>query len=85
MIKSRFSGVGMDNSDQFEPLKMSFMIKQIIKNIDWESHGDAEKARSYFVGHERVVMVEGINLKLALTDEGFTNIINKKPVEPHEA
>jgi hypothetical protein len=32
-----------------------------------------------------VVMVEGINLKLALTDEGFTNIINKKPVEPHEA
>jgi len=27
MAKSRFVGVGMDNSDQFEPLKMSFMIK----------------------------------------------------------
>lgn len=34
MIKSRFVSVGMDNSDQFEDMQMSFMVNKIIKNID---------------------------------------------------
>ena len=65
MAKSRFMGVGADNSDQFEPLKMSFMIKSIIKNIDLSAYGDM--AEDHFVGKERVIMVEGINLKVSLT------------------
>ena len=83
MAKSRFFGVGMDNSDQFEPLKMSFMIKQIIKNIDIEGQG--EGAEAYFVGMERVVMVEGINLKVNLTKEAFDDIKAGKEITKEKA
>lgn len=83
MAKSRFFGVGMDNSDQFEPLKMSFMIKQIIKNIDIEGQG--EGAETYFVGMERVVMVEGINLKVNLTKEAFDDIKAGKEITKEKA
>lgn len=70
MAKSRFFGVGMDNSDQFEPLKMSFMAEKIIKSIDISK----EDAENYFVGMERVVMVEGINVKVNLTKQAFDDI-----------
>ena len=83
MAKSRFSGVGMDNSDQFEPLKMSFMIRQVIKALEIEEKG--EDAEDFFVGKERVIMVEGINLKVCLTKDAFDNIIMKRDVTPEEA
>jgi hypothetical protein len=43
MIKSRFTTVGMDNSDQFEPLKMSFMLDSIIKGIDIQNQFKGDK------------------------------------------
>lgn len=73
----------MDNSDQFEPLKMSFMIKQIIKSIDIAGQG--EGAENYFVGMERVVMVEGINVKVNLTKQAFDDIKAGNPVTPENA
>jgi hypothetical protein len=83
MAKSRFMGVGMDNSDQFEPLKMSFMIKSIIKSINIKGQG--EGAEQYFVGMERIVMVEGINIKVNLTKQAFDDIIADKPVTKENA
>ena len=83
MAKSRFMGVGMDNSDQFEPLKMSFMIKQIIKSIDIAGQG--EGAENYFVGMERVVMVEGINIKVNLTKQAFDDIKAGNQVTPENS
>jgi hypothetical protein len=91
MIKSRFTTVGMDNSDQFEPLKMSFMLDSIIKGIDIQNQfkGDKEMARAYYVGLEKVVMVEGINLKIILSNESFDKIWDlqkgQKPVEEADA
>ena len=82
MAKSRFFTVGNDNSDQFEPLKMSFMVKKIINSIDLTACKDPE---DFFVGKERVIMVEGINLKISLTKEGFDDIKNKNLVKPENS
>lgn len=82
MAKSRFSTVGMDNSDQFEKLKMSFMINKVIQSIDLTAYKNPEE---FFVGMERVVMVGGINLKVSLTKELFEDINNKRSVKPEDA
>lgn len=77
----------MDNSDQFEPLKMSFMIKQIIKSISLDNEELPNKVtpEEHYPGKERVVMVGGINLKICLTTEALENIKAKKEVTPEES
>jgi hypothetical protein len=46
------------------------MIKKVIESIDITS----ENAEKVFVGKEKVVMVEGINIKISLTKKGFDGI-----------
>ena len=41
MAKSRFISVGTDNTSQFEPLYMSYMVKRIVSYIDL-SQADSE-------------------------------------------
>lgn len=53
MCKSRFISVGMDNSDQFEDMQMSFMVNKIIKNIDLNT---AENPEHYYINKERILM-----------------------------
>ena len=68
MIKSRFTRVGIDNSQQFESLYMSKMANKICENIDMKIGNDDKKARSerFFVGKERNVEVDGVLVQIML-------------------
>ena len=78
MGKSRFFKVGMDNTDQFEPLRLSLVVKQIIKNIDVKQ----PNARKIYVDNEKKILVEGIQLKIRLSEDHFEDIVNKKEIGP---
>lgn len=53
MAKSRFISVGTDNTTQFEPLYMSYMVKRIVSYIDL-SAADSEQV---FVEKEKMISV----------------------------
>lgn len=71
LCKSRFMSVGMDNSTQFEGIQLSFMVNKIIKNIDVSG---MENPEEFYVDRERVVMLQGIALKICLPSEYFPDV-----------
>ena len=80
MVKSRFTKVGIDNSQQFESLYMSKMANKICDNIEMKIGDDREKGKRerFFVGKERKIEVDGIGLKILLDKEQFEIIYTKK-------
>ena len=81
MIKSRFMSVGMDNSNQFESTQMSFMVNKIVKNIDLDVANDEQ----YYVGKERILMFQGVVLKIGLEKEAYDNLKAGNPVPQDKA
>ena len=71
MIKSRFTKVGIDNSQQFESLYMCKMANKICENINMTIGDDEEKAKRerFYVGKERNVDVDGVTVKIILDKE----------------
>ena len=64
MVKSRFVGVGMDNSSQFEKIYMGYLVNKIRKKIqekikELKAEGNIE-IKEHFVDNERVIPCEGI-------------------------
>lgn len=82
MCKSRFISVGMDNSDQFEDAQMSFMVNKIIKNINLNDHAEPE---AYYVNKERILMFQGVVLKICLPLDYYNDIKGRKEVKPNNA
>jgi hypothetical protein len=82
MCKSRCMSVGMDNSDQFEDMQMSFMVNKIIKNIDLTSH---ESPESYYINKERILMFQGVVLKICLPEQQYRDIKARKEVKSNDA
>lgn len=82
MCKSRFIQVGMDNSDQFENDQTSFMVNKIINNIDLNVVKDPD---TYFPGKERILMFQGVVLKICLPQQYYNDIKGKKKVQPNLA
>lgn len=82
MCKSRCMSVGMDNSDQFEDMQMSFMVNKIIKNIDVSA---VENPETYYINKERILMFQGVVLKICLPEQNFKDIRSRKVVKPHDA
>ena len=80
MIKSRFTKVGIEHSQQFESLYMCKMANKICENINMKLGDNAEKAKRerFFVGKERNVDVDGVTVKIILDKEQFENIFTKK-------
>jgi hypothetical protein len=71
MVKSRFTHVGMDNTEQFEPVRISMVANKISSYIDLKKHSDPE---NYFIDKERMILVEGISLKICLNQQHFDQI-----------
>lgn len=67
MIKSRFIMVGMDNSEQFEPSNMTLIAKKITKLINYKM----DNAQDFYIGKERMVQVDGVPLKVCMTQKFF--------------
>mmetsp|Transcript_8499 Transcript_8499/g.14296 ORF Transcript_8499/g.14296 Transcript_8499/m.14296 type:complete len:728 (+) Transcript_8499:520-2703(+) len=74
MIKSRFVSVGMDNSEQFEPTGMRFLTQKIIRHINLKEED------AFFLNKERMVLVEGVPLKISLDQSHIDAIREKKAI-----
>jgi len=79
MCKSRCMSVGMDNSDQFEDIQTSFMVDKIIKNIDISA---VENPDQYYVNKERILMFQGVVLKIRLPLNYYEDIKSRRKVKP---
>lgn len=55
--------VGIDNTEQFEALRMNHVVKIIISYIDTDT---MENAQHFYVNKERMIRVEGVALKIKL-------------------
>ena len=60
---------------------MSFMVNKIVKNIDLDKVNDD----LYYVGKERILMFQGVVLKVSLQKTAYDNIKAKKPVPQEES
>ena len=80
MIKSRFTKVGINNSQLFEPLYMCKMANKICDSIVMKIGDQKVKAKKerFFVGKERNVEVDGVMFKILLDKPMFDNIFTKK-------
>ena len=63
MSKSRFMKVGIDNTEQFEDLRMNHVVKIIISFIDTDT---MENPKHFYVNKQRMIRVEGVALKIKL-------------------
>lgn len=77
MIKSRFINVGMDNTEQFEPIRLSMVANKISSHIEIK-----KKAEEYYIDKERMILVEGISLKICLNQQHFEQIKGVKENQP---
>ena len=65
MIKSRLVSVGLNKSYQFEKQYMHLMVEKITYEIDI-SQNDQGKSAQFYVDYERLIVVDGVNLKICL-------------------
>ena len=85
MVKSRFTKIGVKNTDQFEPLRMRENINRIIDMIDIDYDMKTmtkEKSRSHFVGNIRHIQVcAGKVIEIRMNEEFFEIIFERKFLE----
>lgn len=79
MCKSRWQSVGIDNSSQFEDIQMSNMVNKIIKNIDLYN---IERPDEYYINRERILIFQGVSIKICLPQIYFDDIKARKEVKP---
>ena len=82
MIKSRFLHVGVDNTEQFEPVRLSMVANKISTHIDLKKPKDPE---SFYIDKERMIMVHGISLKIYLNQESYKAVKSGTPILPEDA
>ena len=78
LIKSRYRKIGIDNSGQFEPLYMKYLVDNITNSVkaDIQAKGQNNNDHdSFYVDKERMVTVEGVSLKVCFTAEDFQTLI----------
>jgi hypothetical protein len=80
MAKSRFMKVGIDNTEQFEDLRMSHVVRIIQEQIDMDSMQDP---RHFYINKERMIRIEGVALKIKLNEADF-EIAYDKSIEVPE-
>tara|TARA_B110000285_G_scaffold149011_1_gene166330 strand:- start:1029 stop:2306 length:1278 start_codon:yes stop_codon:yes gene_type:complete len=85
MIKSRFSKVGIDNSNQFEPMRLSLVVKQIVHQIRKNIEAEPKDAKKRYVDNEKRILVENIQLKIKLSERAFDEIKSNKEIDPKDA
>ena len=81
LIKSRYRKIGIDNSGQFEPLYMKYLVDNVTKSVkaDIYARGQVNKhdnPEDFYIDKERMVTVEGVSLKVCFTAEDFQTLIS---------
>jgi hypothetical protein len=79
LIKSRYRKIGIDNSGQFEPLYMKYLVDNITNSVkaDITARGQINKhdnPEDFYIDKERMVTVEGVSLKVCFTAEDFQTL-----------
>ena len=79
MAKSKFIKVGVDQTQQFEPIYLSKMINKIVNSMDFDL---LQEERSFCKTKQkytrtRNVQVDGVSIKCKMTEEAFTKAFNK--------
>ena len=68
MAKSRIFAIGIDNTYQFQPTFLSFLVNKIIVNIPFDFHQKKyktkEKTKERFVNRKKVIDIDGVRLAL---------------------
>lgn len=80
MIKSRCCKVGIDNSKQFESQYMSYLVNKIIRALlDWQNSisSTAIYRRHKFVNKERDVEVDGVTVRIKLSEQNYMKILTQ--------
>ena len=80
LIKSRYRKIGIDNSGQFEPQYMKYLVDNITKSVtaDIATRSQVDKRdnpEDFYIDKERMVTVEGVSLKVCFTAEDFQTFI----------
>lgn len=92
LIKSRFTSIGTDQTDKFNPLYMSQMINKIAESINFDlnqSNRSFLQTRRYYVDQKRKLRVENTTIKIKITKQGWedlfmSKVLNEKFLIPPE-
>lgn len=72
MAKSRFVSVGIDNTQQFQPTYLSFLVNRIIRVIPFDFHQRHSKTKEAtkrrFVNRKKMIPIDGVQLAVNLTE-----------------
>ena len=86
LIKSRYRKIGIDNSGQFEPLYMKYLVDNITKSVKADISARAQvnkhdNPEDFYIDKERMVTVEGVSLKVCFTAEDFQTLITNQEID----
>lgn len=77
--------MGIDNSYKFSKEYMSLMAEKITDEIEINVN-QKSKAEEYYVGYERIILVEGVRLKICLQKSHFDQIVqHEMEVQPENS
>lgn len=81
MCKSRFMKVGTDNTTQFDKAYMAELANLIMISTD----PFIKDADQYYIGKERMIKTQGVQLKIFLNEEDFRNLRNREIIKQDDA
>ena len=81
LIKSRFTSIGTEQTDKFDPLYMSLMINKIAESIEFDldqDHRTFDQTKKFYVNQRRKLRVENTTIKIQITEAGWEEIFMSK-------